>query len=211
MKIIKIAVVEDVYDYRKVLQLIINSSPELKCVGAYENGNSAIEEIPLVNPDIVLVDLNLPDISGIEVIRTLKPQYPAMQFMVLTVYEEDAKILNALSSGANGYLLKNTNPSNILNAILELNAGGSPMSSQIARKVVNYLNTSTVQHYNPFEELLTNREREILNLLSKGLLYKQIASQLFISVETVKSHCHNIYDKLHVTTKMEAVNKYYHK
>lgn len=208
---IKIVIIEDVDDYRKALQLIINSTHDIKCIGSFANGRSAIEQIPILQPDIVLVDLNLPDINGTEIIRTLKPENPSIQFMVLTVYEEDSKILNALSSGANGYLLKSTNPSKILEAIKELNDGGSPMSSLIARKVVKYLNDTAEDHYNPYEQLLTNREREILNLLSKGFLHKQIASELFISTETVKTHCHNIYEKLHVTTKMDAVNKYFQK
>lgn len=208
---IKIVIIEDVDDYRKALQLIINSTQDIKCIGSFANGRSAIEQIPNLQPDIVLVDLNLPDINGTEIIRTLKPENPSIQFMVLTVYEEDSKILNALSSGANGYLLKSTNPSKILEAIKELNDGGSPMSSLIARKVVKYLNDTAEDHYNPYEQLLTNREREILNLLSKGFLHKQIASELFISTETVKTHCHNIYEKLHVTTKMDAVNKYFQK
>ncbi|MFN8279770.1 MAG: response regulator transcription factor [Saprospiraceae bacterium] len=211
MNNIKVAIIEDVAEYRKALQLIINSTPNIKCVSSFPNGSFAIAEIPKMDLDIILVDINLPDINGIEVIRELKLVCPKLQFLVLTVYEEDEKILNALSAGASGYILKSTVPSKIIDAIVELHDGGSPMSSNIARKVVQYLNKSVTESNNPYESLLTKREREILNLLSTGLIYKQIADTLFISVETVKSHCHNIYDKLHVTTKMEAVNKYFKK
>ncbi|MFN8330798.1 MAG: response regulator transcription factor [Saprospiraceae bacterium] len=211
MNNIKVAIIEDVAEYRKALQLIINSTPNIKCVSSFPNGSFAIAEIPKMDLDIILVDINLPDINGIEVIRELKLVCPKLQFLVLTVYEEDEKILNALSAGASGYILKSTVPSKIIDAIVELHDGGSPMSSNIARKVVQYLNKSVTESNNPDESLLTKREREILNLLSTGLIYKQIADTLFISVETVKSHCHNIYDKLHVTTKMEAVNKYFKK
>lgn len=211
MNNIKVAIIEDVAEYRKALQLIINSTPNIKCVSSFPNGSFAIAEIPKMDLDIILVDINLPDINGIEVIRELKLVCPKLQFLVLTVYEEDEKILNALSAGASGYILKSTVPSKIIDAIVELHDGGSPMSSNIARKVVQYLNKSVTESNNPYESLLTKREKEILNLLSTGLIYKQIADTLFISVETVKSHCHNIYDKLHVTTKMEAVNKYFKK
>ncbi len=209
MKTINIAIIEDVEEFRHALQLMLNATPGLKCNHAYSNGESALQEIPKHQPDIVLVDINLPGINGIEVMDRLKPQYPKIQFMVLTVFEDDDKIFKALSAGASGYMLKGTPPAKIMDAIYELRDGGSPMSAQIARKVVASFQNPTKEIPNPYEQMLTNREQEVLQLLSKGKLYKQIAKDLNISLETVKSHCHNIYEKLHVTSKMEAINKVY--
>lgn len=209
METINIAIVEDVEEFRQALQFMLNATPGFKCDHAYSNGESAIEDIPKKKPDIVLVDINLPGINGIQVMEQLKKQYPKIQFMVLTVFEDDDKIFNALSAGASGYLLKSTPPAKIMEAINELHDGGSPMSANIARKVVASFRLPTKEIANPYEQMLTNRERQVLQLLSKGKLYKQIAAELHISLETVKSHCHNIYEKLHVTTKMEAINKVY--
>ncbi|MEO1261418.1 MAG: response regulator transcription factor [Bacteroidota bacterium] len=209
METIKIAIVEDIKEFRTALQIMLNATPGFQCDLTYSNGESAVKDIPIQKPDIVLVDINLPGINGIQVMETLKKQYPKLQFMVLTVFEDDEKIFNALSAGASGYLLKSTPPTKIMDAIRELHDGGSPMSAQIARKVVASFQRPTREIANPYEQMLTNRERQVLQLLSKGKLYKQIAADLHISLETVKSHCHNIYEKLHVTTKMEAINKVY--
>lgn len=209
MKIINIAIIEDVEEYRNALQIMLNATPGFNCEHTYSNGEAAVKEIPNHQPDIALVDINLPGINGIEVMGKLKKDYPKIQFMVLTVFEDDDKIFNALAAGASGYLLKSTPPHKIMEAIRELHDGGSPMSTQIARKVVASFRQPTNEYDNPYEQMLTQREKEVLQLLSKGKLYKQIAADLHISLETVKSHCHNIYEKLHVTTKMEAINKVY--
>lgn len=209
MNIILISIIEDVEEYRNALQIMLNATPGFNCEHTYPNGEAAIRDIPIHQPDIVLVDLNLPGMSGIQVMEQLKKQYPKIQFMVLTVFEDDDKIFNALTAGASGYLLKSTPPAKIMDAIRELHDGGSPMSAQIARKVVASFRQPTREVANPYEQMLTLREKEILEMLSQGKLYRQIVNELGISLETVKSHCHNIYEKLHVTTKMEAINKVY--
>jgi DNA-binding NarL/FixJ family response regulator len=162
---------------------------------------------------VVLMDINLGGMSGIECVRVLKPMYPDILYMMCTVYEEDEKIFEALSAGANGYILKKTAPGKLLEAIKELNEGGAPMSSQIARKVVAAFRGKTVAE-GPVQEdksinILSGREKEILEHLSKGLLYKEIANNLFISPETVRKHVYHIYEKLHVNNRVEAVNKYF--
>ena len=210
MEIIRIAVVEDVDEYRNALTLILNNTPGMRCEQSFANAESAIRELPKAKPDVILTDINLPGRSGIEVIVELKNRFPAMQFMMLTVYEDDDKIFHALEAGATGYLLKSTAPAKIIESIRELYEGGSPMSAQIARKVVDRLHS--VQQGsgdNPYDSLLSDREKEVLNLLRTGMLYKQIADQLHISEYTVKTHCRHIYEKLHVTTRGEAVHAYF--
>ena len=211
MKSIEVAIIEDVADYRNTLKIMINGTLGLHCQQAYSNGENAISDLQNHPPDIVMVDLGLPGISGIECIRKLKQGFPKIQFLVLTISDEDDKIFDALTAGASGYLLKNTSPSKIIESIREVYDGGAPMSAQIARKVVESFQKPTNSRKNPYEDLLTKREKEVLKLLSKGLLYKQIASKLYISLETVKSHCHNIYEKLHVSTRTEALREYYYK
>lgn len=209
MQPITISIIEDATDYRRALQSVLNETPGFECSHTFETGEAAIREMHLAEPDIVLVDIQLPGLNGIEAIAQLKRQFPNIQFMVLTVSEDDEKIFAALAAGASGYLLKSTPPDRIIEAIRELHDGGSPMSAQIARKVVASFQKPSEGLSNPYEQLLTKREREILELLSKGRLYKQIADELYISLPTVKSHCHSIYEKLHVTTRTEAVNKYF--
>ena len=153
------------------------------------------------------MDINLPAMNGIECMTLIKDKMPGTQFMMCTVYENDDAIFSALESGATGYLLKRTSPAHILEAIRELHAGGSPMSSEIARRVVEAMHGR--KKTSGLFETLTEREKEILEFLAKGLLYKEIAAELFISKETVKYHIHNIYDKLHVQTRTEALNKAY--
>lgn len=210
MDTIRIAVVEDIDEYRNALALILNGTPGMHCEQCFANAESAIRELPKIKPDIVLTDINLPGKSGIEVIIQIKNLFPAMQFMMLTVYEDDDKIFNALEAGATGYLLKSTPPARIVEAIRELYEGGSPMSAQIARKVVDRLHHGTSNAGdNPYETLLSEREKEVLQNLRTGLLYKQIADRLHISEYTVKTHCRHIYEKLHVTTRGEAVHAYF--
>ncbi|MCG8328417.1 MAG: response regulator transcription factor [Chitinophagales bacterium] len=211
METIKVSIIEDQEDYRKTLQMMVNGTSGFLCEQVHPNGEMALSGIPQQIPDIVMVDLGLPGISGTECIRQLKLKLPKIQFIVLTVKDEDDEIFDALTAGASGYLLKSTPPTKIIESIREVYDGGAPMSAQIARKVVESFRKPTKTRKNPYEDVLTKREKEVLSLLSKGLFYKQIAGELFISIETVKSHCHNIYEKLHVSTRTEALKEYYYK
>ena len=210
---ISVCVVDDTNDIRTSLEEIVSMANGYKLLGGFSSGEEALEKLPVLRPQVVLMDINLGGISGIECVRRLKPQNPDTLFMMCTVYEEDEKIFEALSAGASGYILKKTSPDKLLEAIKELHEGGAPMSSQIARKVVAAFRTKTVvEENNPNASsinLLSNREKEILEWLAKGMLYKEIAAQLFISPETVRKHVYHIYEKLHVNNRIEAVNKYF--
>ncbi|MFT3980334.1 MAG: response regulator transcription factor [Ferruginibacter sp.] len=205
---IKVAIVEDNNDIRQALEQIIHMSGGMELVCSCENGEDALIKLPIYEPKIVLTDINLGGITGIDVVRELKPQFPDMLFMMCTVYEEDEKIFEALKAGASGYIIKKTTPSKLLEAIKELNEGGAPMSSQIARKVVTAFQPKPVMAEG-LGELLTRRELEILEMLASGLVYKEIADKLCISAETVRKHVYNVYGKLHVSNRVEAVNKYF--
>ena len=204
-KKIRVIIVEDDKEMREGLELIIRSNPTLECIATYSSGEEALETIPPNIPDIVLMDIHLPGISGIECVKKLKPSLAFTQFMMCTVYEDNENVFDSLCAGATGYLLKNSPPSKITEAIIDLYHGGSPMSSVIARKVIQTFKPTTGQ--NKDIEKLTNREREMLDLLAKGYRYKEIADQLSISFETVRTHIHNIYEKLHVQSRTEALNK----
>ena len=207
---IQVSIVEDSIGLNKALEMIINATTGMSCKSAHFDGEDAVAEIVRDPPDIVLVDLGLPGITGQECITTLKAKVPKLQFLVLTIKEEDEEVFGALKAGANGYLLKSASPSEIIESIKELYDGGAPMSANIARKVIRYIQSGGVAK-SKFEDLLTNREKEVLELLALGKFYKEIASDLYISIETVKCHCHNIYEKLHVSTRTEALNKYYNR
>lgn len=202
-----VSIVEDTEDIREALRVLINGSAGFECVHVYADAEEALQNMPANDINVVLMDINLPGKDGIECMISLKPAMPDAQFMMCTVYDDDDHIFNALQSGASGYILKRTSPAQILEAIRDLHEGGSPMSSEIARRVVGSMQKSN----KPSEatESLTDRELEILDFLAKGYLYKEIATDLFISKETVKKHIHNIYDKLHVQTRTEALNKAY--
>jgi DNA-binding NarL/FixJ family response regulator len=206
---INVAIVEDEDDVREGLAVLINGSEGFRCVLAYSMAERALPEIFKNKPDVVLMDINLPGMSGIECIRKLKTCEPDLPIMVLTVYDDDEKIFESLKAGASGYLLKKTPPAKLLEAILELYNGGSPMSSRIARRVVQ-----AFQAMGPSSkeaENLSKREHEILSYLAKGYRYKEIAETLFISIETVRTHLRNIYEKLHVRSRSEAVLKVFQK
>jgi DNA-binding NarL/FixJ family response regulator len=211
MNEISVCIVDDNSDLRNALEEIVGMSEGYKCIGTIGTAEEAVQQIPILRPDVVLMDINLGgNESGIDCVRALKHQVPATNFMMCTVYEEDEKIFEALSAGASGYILKKTAPSRLLESIRELFQGGAPMSSQIARKVVAaFQNKPTGNTDNGELDGLSNREREILEQLSKGLMYKEIAAELFISPETVRKHVYHIYEKLHVTNRIEAVNKYF--
>ena len=206
---ISIAIVEDNHDIRQALEQIVNMSGGFDLVCSCENGEDAMVKLPIYLPKIVLMDINLGGMTGIEVVKELKPSYPEMLFMMCTVYEEDEKIFEALKAGASGYIIKKTTPSKLLEAIKELDQGGAPMSSQIARKVVTAFQTKPAVAAEGLVELLTKRELEILEMLASGLVYKEISEKLYISSETVRKHVYNVYNKLHVSNRVEAVNKFY--
>jgi DNA-binding NarL/FixJ family response regulator len=202
---IRVIIVEDDKEMREGLELIVRSNPALECIVTCSTGEEALETIPANIPDIVLMDIHLPGISGIDCVKELKPSLSFTQFMMCTVYEDNENVFDSLCAGATGYLLKNSPPTKITEAIIDLFHGGSPMSSVIARKVIQTFKPEAGQ--NKDMEKLTNREREILDLLAKGYRYKEIADQLSISFETVRTHIHNIYEKLHVQSRTEALNK----
>jgi DNA-binding NarL/FixJ family response regulator len=208
-KPIRIAVVEDDKTVRAVLEILLNGSPGFTCVAAYSNGEDAVAGLPEVNPDVVLMDINLPGINGIECIIRLKELGLPMLFIMLTVFEDSDAIFQSLSAGASGYLLKQTPPAKLLEAIQDVYQGGSPMSREIARKVIQSFQPAASGSVSG--SILTNREEEILSCLVKGLLYKEIAGKLFIGVETVRTHIRHIYEKLQVRTRSEAIVKYLNK
>lgn len=202
---IKLALVEDLSEVREALEQFISLDPEFTVCGSFENAEEALRRLPQLSPDIVIMDINLPGMSGIECIKKVKDKIPHAQFMMFTVYENDERVFEALKAGASGYLLKNTGLIQLVDAIRDLYNGGSPMSTNIARKLVTLFRD---EHADAQATVgLSKRENEILHLLSKGLLYKEIADQLGISIGTVRQHIHNIYDKLHVQNRTEAINK----
>ena len=203
---IQIAIVEDEKTVRDGLKLLIDGTEGYKCVALYPNAEETLRGIFDSNPDVVLMDIHLPGMSGIECVRRLTKQDPDFQIIMLTVYEDDEGIFKSLAAGAQGYILKKTPPVKLLEAISEVYNGGSPMSSQIARRVVDFFQTKEVDSEQA--EKLTEREQEILSFLSKGYRYKEIADVLCISIETVRTHIRNIYEKLHVHSRTEALLKY---
>ena len=202
---ISLAIVEDLAEVREGLKQFISLNPEFTILGTFQTAEEAMHKLPQLNPDIVIMDINLPGMNGIECIKLIKKKIPRTQFMMFTVYENDEKVFEALKAGASGYLLKNTGLLQLIAALKELYNGGSPMSANIARKLVNLFQDEHVDEV-PASGL-SKRENEILLLLSKGLLYKEIADQLGISVGTVRQHIHKIYEKLHVQNRTEALNK----
>lgn len=199
-----VAIVEDNEEIREGLSYLINSSEGFKCSSKYSNAEDALAQLPKMDVDVVLMDINLPGMSGIECVIELKRQKKDIQIMMLTIFEDGDMIFKSLQAGASGYVLKKTSPAQLLEAIKDINNGGSPMSSQIARKVVASFQDK--QALDKSEEL-SNREMEILTYLSKGYRYKEIADLLFISIETVRTHIRNIYEKLQVHSRTEALLK----
>jgi DNA-binding NarL/FixJ family response regulator len=206
-----VAIVEDNNDIRQALEQIIESSADFILAGSCTTGEEALEKLPILNPKVVLMDIGLGDgMNGIEVVRELKAMNPEILFMMCTIYEEDEKIFEALRAGASGYILKKTQPAKLLEGITELIQGGAPMSSQIASKVVAaFQNKSVNTPVGSSLDVLSKRENAILEMLSTGLLYKEISDKLLITTETVRKHVYHIYEKLHVTNRVEAVNKYF--
>jgi DNA-binding NarL/FixJ family response regulator len=198
-----VIVVEDDRGLREQLVKVIKSAADITCIGAFSSAEDALPEILARQPDVVLMDIKLPGMSGIDCVTEIKKVIPATQIIMVTVYEDSERIFRALKAGAKGYLVKSGPPSRLLDAIRDVHSGGSPMSSHIARKVVDHfqsLGPSSTQTEN-----LTHREREVLNLVATGLLYKEIANQLNISITTVRTHIINVCEKLQVRNRVEAV------
>lgn len=206
---ITVSIIEDDRRVRESLAVLINGTENIRCVSTHASGEEALQEIVRKKPDVVLMDINLPGMSGIECVRKLKAQMPKLQILMLTMYEDDENVFQSLVAGASGYLVKRTSPAELLRAIGEVHSGASPMSGKIARTVVEYFRNLKTD--SPQEQYLSKREEEILGLLAKGYRYKEIADALSISFETVRSHLKNIYDKLHVHSRTEAVVKYLRK
>jgi len=202
---ISIAIVEDEKNYNNALKKVINYQQDMKVIAQFFDGNDALNNLASISPDVVMMDIQLQDMLGIEIILKLRKDMPNTQFIMCTSFEEDEKIFNSLKAGAMGYLVKGESMDKILSSIRDVHNGGAPMSFSIARKVLHHFEKEAPE-VKGFDEL-TEREKEILELLSQGLLYKEIADKKFISMDTVKKHVGNIYRKLHVNNKVEAINK----
>jgi DNA-binding NarL/FixJ family response regulator len=202
---IKVSIVEDDKRVREGLEILINGSADLRCIRTFPNAESALKQIPHDWPDVALMDINLPNMSGIDLVARLKQMRPQLHVIMLTAYANDDQIFDSLKRGASGYLLKKTPPARILEAIVDVHGGGAPMTNSIALKVIQHF-----QHMEASQEVekLTDRECQILDLLVKGLRNKEIADQLGVGVETVRTHLSNIYVKLQVTSRTEAAVKY---
>jgi DNA-binding NarL/FixJ family response regulator len=202
---ISVSIVEDSEKLRGTLARVLNRADGFRCVSQYPSAEDALKDLPNAKPDVVLMDINLPGINGVECVRQLKKILPEVQVMMLTVYEDTENIYDALTAGASGYLLKRTSGPELLDAIREVQRGGSPMTAHIARKVVQSFQKSAPAQ--PTENL-SEREQQVLDLLSRGLMYKEIADKLQISYETVHTYIRRIYEKLQVRTRTEAVAKF---
>jgi DNA-binding NarL/FixJ family response regulator len=203
---ISVSIVEDSDKFRETLARVLSRSEGFRCISHYPNAEEALKALPVDKPEVVLMDINLPGINGVECVRQLKQLMPSVQVMMLTVYEDTENIFNALAAGASGYMLKRTSRDELLEAIREVHRGGSPMNTPIARKVVqSFQRTSAAA---PATEALSPREQEVLDCLAQGFLYKEIAEKLNISYETVHTYIRRIYEKLQVRTRTEAVAKF---
>ncbi len=202
---VKIAIVEDNKTTRESLETIINMSPDFRCACVCQSGEGALTVVPKSKADVVLMDIQLPKMSGVECVSRLKEALPSTQVIMVTVYQDPERIFRALQAGASGYLLKRSSPQQVLSAIRDVQQGGVPMSAEIARKVIGYFRTQPVA--TPEVEKLSPRELEILNLIAPGFSNKEIADRLSISIESVRWHLKNIYHKLHVHSRTEAAMK----
>ncbi len=203
---ISVAIVEDNAGLQRSLKLLLENTPGFRCVGAYATAEEALRQLPKHSAEVVLMDINLPSMSGIECTRQLRELLPQLRVIIITVYRDNDKIFSALRAGACGYLLKRSTPEAILQAITDVHHGGAPMSSEVARKVVEAFQ----QPHEPVDQAaeLSGREREVLDLLAQGLPDKEIAGKLCISLPTVRFHLKHIYDKLHVRSRREAALKH---
>jgi len=202
---IKIAIYEDNKRYRESLALFLSANETYNLVGSYQNANNILNELKETNADVILMDIQMPGLNGINAVKKIREINNDIYIIILTVFETNELVFDALSAGANGYILKNTPTEKIVASIDEVVAGGAPMSSTIAKKVLTFFNTKTIKTNDDYH--LTPREKEVLNLLVKGYTYKMIASECIISMDTVRSHIKKIYEKLQVNSNIEAVNK----
>jgi DNA-binding NarL/FixJ family response regulator len=201
-----VIVVEDNRGLREQLVAILRTAPDIKCIGAFATGEEALAKIPAQNPDVVLMDIGLPGMSGIDCVAQLKKLNSAPQIIMVTVYEDSDRIFRALKAGANGYLVKSSPPDELLDAVRDVDTGGAPMSSHIACKVVEHFHVKEPHHHE--HDDISQREGQVLSLLASGFIYKEIGDQLGISMETVRSHVKNICQKMHVRNRVEAVAKH---
>lgn len=204
---IKVAVFEDNKILRESLQQLINSSEHLACTGAFPDANKLLRSMELARPDVVLMDIDMPGVSGIEAVQIIKEKFPRVRVIMQTVFDENDKIFAAICGGASGYMLKGTPPKKMLEAIVETHEGGSPMTASIASKVLAMFRLKVPADVKSEFIDLSPREKEILALLVKGKSYKAVAAECYISIDTVSTHIGHIYDKLHVHSKSEAVVK----
>jgi DNA-binding NarL/FixJ family response regulator len=202
---VTVAVVEDNPELREELISLFSGFDRFSCVAIYSTAEEALRDLPAVKPDVILMDINLPGMSGIECVRRLKTRLPSVPVVMLTVYEDDDSIFESLKAGAVGYLLKKTPPARILDAIREVHGGGSPMSNQIARRVLATFQATPARPDDG--DVLSPREQEILSQVARGLRYKEIADTLYISTDTVRTHLRNVYRKLQVRSATEALFK----
>lgn len=203
---ITVSIIEDDLHYNDALKKIISFDPSLICLSQYHNGQEALESLPKLMPNVIITDINLPDFSGIEVVKKLKPLLPKSEFVMCTSFDDDEYVLEAIMAGAVGFLRKGESMDAIIEAIKNCANGGTPMSPGIAKRALQLLRNNQQPSYETMEQL-TKSEFEILELMSQGMLYKEIANKKFISLDTVKKHVSNIYKKLHVNNKVEAINK----
>ena len=204
---ITVSIVEDSEQVRNTLTKLIDRAEGFSCLSQYANAEAALEGLPNDKPDVIIMDINLPGMNGVECVRQLKQKLPQAQVMMLTAYEDTENIFNALAAGASGYMLKRTPRDELLAAISEVQRGGSPMTTHIARKVVQSFQKPAAAPP-PVESNLSEREQQVLDCLSQGFLYKEIAEKLGISYETVHTYIRRIYEKLQVRTRTEAVAKF---
>jgi DNA-binding NarL/FixJ family response regulator len=202
---ITVCIVDDQKIMSQTLELIIKDSDDIGCIGIFSNAESFIEKYEELRPDVTLMDIDLPGISGIEAIFHIKSGHPRAKFLVLTIFNDDEKVFNALKAGAGGYLLKKHSFDLLLENIKELYFGGAPMSPEIAKKLIGYFQRDSERvQFNK----LTEKEKRVLELIVDGYLYKEIANTLGVTIDAIKKHAHNIYEKLHVRTRSEAIRKY---
>jgi DNA-binding NarL/FixJ family response regulator len=205
---IRVAIVEDNQVLAKSMEQLFAQTDDIRCVASIKNLLNVVSTFQKAKPDIVIMDIGLPDISGIEGVRTLKSNFDNMQILMFTVFDDDDKIFEAIREGASGYLLKKSRPQEIIDAIRDLNQGGSPMSPSVARRVIQFFQAGPPLKEEDYQ--LTTREKEILFALVDGLSYKKIADKYYLSVHTIRKHISNIYEKLHVHSKSQAVAKVLH-
>jgi DNA-binding NarL/FixJ family response regulator len=203
---IKVAIFEDSKMLRESLEQLVNNADDMYCCGSFPDANKLMRNMQMANPDVVMMDINMPGTSGIEAVQQIRETYPRVQILMQTVFEENDKIFAAICAGASGYMLKKTSPHKMIEAIRETYLGGAPMTSSVAAKVLQMFRSQSSAEKKEYIDL-SEREREILALLVKGYSYKVIAAECYISIDTVSTHVRHIYEKLHVHSKSEAVAK----